>query len=98
MGKPGESYRPSNGTEGAAFEAYYCDRCRHESEYRDTGEGGCLILLNAFAFDKGEDGYPAEWVYGPDGVPTCTAFDDGSEPERPRPCEGQGAFDFGEGE
>ena len=34
----------SNGSEGMDFQARWCDRCLHDKEYRDTGEGpGCAV-------------------------------------------------------
>ena len=69
-------YRPSNGTEGDAFESRWCARC-----VRDDYEAGdyCEILGNALAGMQ-----PPEWVYRA-GIPTCTAFTDTPLPE-PR-CE-----------
>jgi hypothetical protein len=70
-------YRPSNGTEGAGFIEHFCERCRHDAKYRETDDGadGCDILRRAFLHMPADSEYPREWVYGPDGVPTCTAFE-----------------------
>ena len=74
-GKPGEIYRPANGTEGMDFEERFCERCWRDRRYRATGDGsGCSILSRVFTMDPREKGYPKEWVYDADGLPTCTAF------------------------
>ena len=65
----GEKYRPSNGTEGEIFESAYCDGC-------SKSDGGCLIRFNVMMLNVDNDGYPAEWQYGTDGQPTCTAFEE----------------------
>ena len=71
----GESYRPSNGSEGWAFQSRWCDRCKGDENYSDTKpELGCQILLRSLCCNIGEPGYPTEWIYGDDGVPKCTAF------------------------
>ena len=73
-------YRPSNGTEGLAFEADFCDRCR-----RGRGrEPACRIWAAALSLHTGERGFPSEWVDDPDLGPLCTAFDDASSPAKPR--------------
>ena len=68
----GKPYRPSNGEEGDRFMSAYCTDCVL------CGEEGCEKGLDSASFwcDIGEEGYPAEWQYGPDGQPTCTAFED----------------------
>ncbi len=86
MRKQFEPYRPSNGSEGRRFEAEFCDRCAHddgEAVYPDPG--CCVIRMNAFVFDKREEGFPRDtWVYF-NGRPMCLAFrerrgGDGDEP------------------
>lgn len=88
--KKTKPYRPSNGTEGEIFIGYFCSKCERDKSLRDDPEDGigCPILLNAFAFSIGEEGYPKEWVrdegshvtlIGGDGA-RCTAFvEDGDE-------------------
>jgi hypothetical protein len=68
-------YRPSSGTEGAAFEDTYCCRCEEYGEPRAAGVLDCKlgILTAAFVYEKDEPEYPQEWQYV-QGVPTCTAF------------------------
>ena len=73
--RTGQKYQPSNGTEGDAFMSHFCDRCKKDAEYRETGENSCVIVAKAFAYDKDDPGYPVEWQYGDDGQPTCTAFE-----------------------
>lgn len=65
-------YRPSNGTEGEAFEAKWCQRCEYEAEFRKSPNAlGCEILTRAVAFSE----FPPEWISDPDGSnPRCTRF------------------------
>lgn len=74
--KPGEPYRPSNGTEGRLFEDLFCSGCRldHEAHMGDYGNG-CPILARALALPIGDPEYPVEWTIHKDGYPACTAFD-----------------------
>lgn len=74
----GGKYRPSNGSEGEAFRGWFCDRCKRDAGYRADPESGngCNILAASFAaYDVDDPKYPAEWQYGPDGQPTCTAWE-----------------------
>lgn len=76
----GKPYRPSNGTEGDLFDDSYCDNCKRESEYRSKPlEGipgqGCRILAAVLWNGVESPTYPKEWIYGEDGQPTCTAFE-----------------------
>lgn len=68
--RAGKPYRPSNGTEGIIFEAYFCEQCK---KYDD---GGCEKLFNAVLYEIGEPEYPPEWRFDSEGVPTCTAFEE----------------------
>lgn len=72
-------YRPSNGTEGEAFESRWCDRCAHH----DPDGDACDILLRAHFNEQ-----PDEWIYVND-TPTCTAFrgDPLPEPRCPHTME-----------
>ncbi len=73
----GKKYRPSNGTEGEYFTAAWCEQCKRDAAFQadpDTGEG-CPIVASTFYLDLSDPDYPAEWQYGPDGQPKCTAFD-----------------------
>ena len=54
-----------------------CDHCVCEPDddpHDPSGPEGCPIIAYAMAFDVDDEKYPKEWVYGPDGAPTCTAF------------------------
>lgn len=73
----GQQYEPSNGMEGSVFHEEFCCRCERDKEMngtchaegREAGDDDwCSILGASF---RGE---AKEWVYGPDGHPTCTAF------------------------
>ena len=78
-------YRPSNGTEGDLFQAAFCARCKHDSEFREAFDRGavtegCGILARALAFDEDDPKFPKEWVIPEDsdcvpGDATCTAFE-----------------------
>lgn len=73
----GKPYRPSNGTEGDYFHAASCARCTkwERSADPDDCDRGCHIEAYALAYDIDDVEYPDEWIIGPDGQPTCTAFD-----------------------
>ena len=66
----GESYRPSNGTEGEMFMAEFCERCMHEGD----DEKCCDILMRSMCYSKDDPEYPEEWRFDATGNPTCTAF------------------------
>jgi len=80
--KPGEKYRPSNGSEGEAFMESWCAYCVRDKEWNGTLPAGkeatdedwCEIIGRTFAHDVSEPEYPIEWQYGEDGQPKCTAF------------------------
>jgi hypothetical protein len=76
--RAGQSYRPSNGTEGDMFYGALCRRCKRDAKFRETqdGEDGCRILVNTMVFSSEDAEYPKEWVYAADGQPTCTAFEE----------------------
>jgi len=68
--KAGESYRPSNGTEGMIFMGKYCDHCQL------WDQGACEIQFHSMLYEVEEKEYPSEWIIDEDGQPTCTAFTD----------------------
>ena len=55
-------YRPSNGTEGMAFMAAYCGRCKRDQEYQRTQENGCSITVLSMAHYPEDPEYPPEWI------------------------------------
>lgn len=66
-------YRPANASEGADFEARWCERCLHDKAFRDAGEDAaaedsCDILAAAVCGEQ-----PEAWVEDENG-PRCTAF------------------------
>ena len=70
MIKPGEPYRPSNGSQGDGFMEHWCARCQRDAAFRDgMFSDGCSILAGAFA-----TGGAPEWQYDTNGEPCCTAF------------------------
>nr|WP_319491094.1 hypothetical protein [uncultured Desulfobacter sp.] len=69
----GEIFRPSNGTEGMIFFNQFCDQCKKISH--------CEIIGKTMALDMEDPGYPTEWLYGEDGQPCCTAFEQESVQE-----------------
>lgn len=89
--KDGESYMPSNGTEGSWFESKHCYQCINTNP-DPCGKKQCKIWGNAVC------SWPTpikEWVYK-DGKPTCTNFvkwdwgndgdpDDPDNPKAPPP-------------
>jgi len=79
--KPGEKYRPSNGTEGDCFFSAWCRHCARDAAMREGSDldqcddnERCEIIGNSMAFDINDPEYPIEWQYGKDGQPCCTAF------------------------
>lgn len=86
-GKENKPYRPATGTEGAAFQDYWCGWCARDAAFRDDpdfGEG-CQIVADTFVYDIDDPKYPKEWVYDADGRPKCTAFT--TDPKRPVRCD-----------
>jgi hypothetical protein len=84
-------YRPSNGTEGYAFQEEWCANCDRDKEmngtaYREGREVNdddyCEILSRSFRTDEPLP----EWMYGSDGKPCCTQFVRMGEAHAPR-CE-----------
>lgn len=67
-------YKPENGCAGADFQEAFCDRCMADKAFRDGTGDSCEIIANTMVFDVEDERYPAEWIYGADGTPTCTAF------------------------
>lgn len=96
MGKyTGESYQPSNGTEGAWFIEEYCMNCIN-CDPDPNGPKQCKILCASMCFSPGEKGYPEQWIYDENDEPSCTAWvkwdwgndgdpDDPDNPKRPIP-------------
>lgn len=66
-------YRPSNGTEGMAFEESYCMQCFH-CDPNPEGKKQCKILLAVMCYDTKDPEYPKEWIYDENNKPTCTKF------------------------
>ena len=83
----GKPYRPSTGTEGAAFENEWCGWCARDAAFRDDpdrGEG-CQIIADTFAYEITDPRYPKEWVFDRDGRPCCKAFT--TDPKMPVRCD-----------
>ena len=92
----GQKYRPSNGTEGDHFFTAWCCKCARDNHLReDTAFEDCLdgvdgdlceIIDRTFMYDVSDAKYPAEWQYGKDGQPCCTAFVPKGQPIPPLRC------------
>ena len=69
-------YRPSNSTEGDAFESKFCRKCEYEAQARrDETCSGCDTLGMVMAFSIDDEHYPEEWISDADGSnPRCTRF------------------------
>ena len=83
-----KTYRPSSGTEGADFQACFCDQCGRDARYQETliAEYGCPILSASLAAGIDDPLYPSQyWVYGENGKPTCLMFMEEPGPFRPVP-------------
>lgn len=74
MTRAAKPYRPANGTEGDDFHSEWCANCQCDDLDDDSDGQPCPILGMALGTDIGEDGYPPEWIYDPEGEPVCTAF------------------------
>jgi hypothetical protein len=71
-------YRPSGPAEFDAFTDCWCDRCRHESEFRrtDCEASACSIAIAATLHQLGSPQYPPEWISEPGTTAgRCTAFE-----------------------
>lgn len=76
--KPGEPYRPCNGTEGEFFISMWCEECErdkvmngqatHEDADKDP-DLYCEILNRSM-----RDEPLPEWTHGENGQPCCTQF------------------------
>ena len=71
MGKQGDKYQPSNGTEGMIFMDKFCGQCIHE---HIPTEKYCKIVALTMGLDKKDKDYPNEWTYDEEGKPTCTKW------------------------
>lgn len=88
---PGESYMPCNGSEGEFFMAMWCEECERDKvmngsatvEDADKDPGLYCRILNDSFHSEGV----AEWVYGADGQPCCTAFVPKGQPLPTPRCE-----------
>lgn len=82
----GKPYRPSSGTEGMWFSENWCDHCTRDLDFDpDSGDGGCQIIADTFAYEVTDERYPKEWVYDRDGRPSCKAFT--TDPSKPIRCD-----------
>jgi len=63
--RSGQSYRPSNGTEGEIFIENWCGDCAMSET--------CTIVAFTMSLTESHPDYPREWMYGDDGQPKCTA-------------------------
>ncbi len=79
--KPGDLYRPSNGTEGHCFFDVWCCHCARDKAMREGANFDdcddnekCDIIAASFC------GPVPEWIYGEDGVPKCTAYVEAGQP------------------
>ncbi len=72
MGKPGDVYCPSNGSEGTGFVEEYCMACQ-KCNPDPTKLPQCDILAASMAYSYKDERFPKEWTYTEAGQPTCTA-------------------------
>lgn len=75
MGKPGDLYLPSSGTEGACWFDSWCCHCARDKSMREGADFDecddnekCDIIARSFI------GPVKEWGYGESGHPKCTAY------------------------
>ena len=71
-----QKYRPSNGSEGMAFQEKFCESCIHEKFIHTAADGDkqCDILSRSMIYDVEDFDYPEEWIYDRHDRPTCTKF------------------------
>lgn len=83
----GKPYRPSTGTEGAAFQEEWCCHCARDAAFQADPDfaQGCQIVADTFAYDITDAHYPKEWIFDRDGRPCCTAYTE--DPTCPRRCD-----------
>lgn len=69
-------YRPSNGSEGCAFMATFCEQCIHEKfmHTQNDGDRQCDILNRSMIHNITDPEYPDEWTTDQEGAPTCTGY------------------------
>lgn len=87
-------YRPSSGTEGAAFFEAWCCHCardkamREGANYDDCDDNEvCPIIAKTFAHEVTDPEYPKEWIVGDDDYPRCTAYVEAGREVPPPRCE-----------
>lgn len=91
--RAGESFMPSNGTEGDVFQCAFCYQCIHERWMHNMEEDKEEDKCDIWSFAMMEDSVP-EWKFDSEGWPHCTEWekwdwgngddDDGwGEPDKP---------------
>lgn len=87
LGRAGQKYQPSNGTEGECFYEAWCCQCAKDKAMREGADYDecdddqvCKIIADTMAYSPDDDDYPKEWIYGKDGQPCCTAFVEAGKP------------------
>lgn len=95
-GAPGESYMPSNGSEGEYFFGMWCEECARdklmngEATIEETDKDSSL-LCEIIGRSYCNDAIP-EWVHGDDGQPKCTQFVPKGDPVPLPPNPDQGSL------
>ena len=84
-----ERYRPSNATEGDAFEARWCRSCVRHDPVNDVY---CPIIGAAMTFDIEDPEYPEAWQYGDDGKPVCAKHSTKQSGTSPFPTDADKAY------
>lgn len=69
-----QPYRPSNSTEGFAFESRFCDQCEHDKSIREGESYGCEIHCMMLMFNERDPEYPRELVLDGNNQPACLAY------------------------
>lgn len=66
----GKVYEPSNGSEGAMFQAEYCAHCVYDASFSP-----CPLVFASMAFPQDNAFYPSQyWVHDEEGRPKCEMF------------------------
>ncbi|MTI10508.1 hypothetical protein [Curvivirga aplysinae] len=67
LDEAGETWRPSNGTEGDIFISNVCRDCIHNQDKSNP----CEIIMDTMCFSIDHPDYPKAWVIGECGFPQC---------------------------
>lgn len=69
-------YLPWCGTEGADFQARWCETCQHDADYRDNDGPSCPIIMASYEANEGDQTtWPKEWTGHDHTDAVCSAYE-----------------------